>query len=66
MLRQTLARSALRSSRPCAKATQKTFATSARRQAEVQLTIGMAHDLKESWVWEGMANECYRWKAGLN
>jgi len=38
MLRQTLARSALRTSRQCRNAS-KTFATSSRRQAEVQLTI---------------------------
>jgi len=42
MLRQTLARTSLRASRQGVKAASKTFATSARRQAEVELTIGMA------------------------
>jgi NADH dehydrogenase (ubiquinone) Fe-S protein 1 len=42
MLRQTLARSALRTSRQTCTAS-RTFATSSRRQAEVQLTIGEVH-----------------------
>ncbi|RQM04757.1 hypothetical protein DH86_00004062, partial [Scytalidium sp. 3C] len=39
MLRQTLARSALRTSRQSSNAATRTFATSGRRQAEVELTI---------------------------
>jgi NADH dehydrogenase (ubiquinone) Fe-S protein 1 len=42
MLRQTLARSALRTSRQSCNA-PRTFATSSRRQAEVQLTVGKTH-----------------------
>jgi NADH dehydrogenase (ubiquinone) Fe-S protein 1 len=42
MLRQTLARSALWTSRQSCNAS-RTFATSSRRQAEVQLTVGKAH-----------------------
>jgi NADH dehydrogenase (ubiquinone) Fe-S protein 1 len=42
MLRQTLSRSALRSSRQSLYAA-RTFATSSRRQAEVTLTVGEAH-----------------------
>lgn len=40
MLRQHLSRSVLRSSKAASNAA-RTFATSSRRQAEVQLTIGM-------------------------
>ena len=43
MLRQTWARSSLLASRQGVKAASKTFATSARRQAEVELTIGKAY-----------------------
>jgi NADH dehydrogenase (ubiquinone) Fe-S protein 1 len=42
MLRQSLARSALRASRQSCNAS-RTFATSSRKQAEVQLTIGKTH-----------------------
>lgn len=49
MLRQSLARSALRTSRQSCNAA-RTFATTSRRQAEVTLTVGKAH-----WVcrWGG-------------
>jgi len=43
MLRQSLARSVLRTGRQSCNASTKTFGTSSRRQAEVTLTVGKAH-----------------------
>jgi hypothetical protein len=65
MLRQSLARSALRSSRQGAKTATKTFATSSRRQAEVELTIGKAHGDEETDK-EKMLMSCCRWQEGVN
>lgn len=52
MLRLTLSRSALQTGRRCSNAS-RTFATSGRRHAEVQLTIGIGPGL-----WIGIAVHC--------
>lgn len=53
MLRQTLARSALRTSKSSCQA-PRTFATTTRRQAEVELTVG-----KTNWLYGLYGSKVY-------
>jgi hypothetical protein len=64
MLRQSLVRSALRTGRQSCNAS-RTFATSSKRQAEVQLTVGKAHRVRSCEDRE-VANLGFRWQASLN
>lgn len=64
MLRQHLSRSVRRSTTSACNAA-RTFATSSRREAEVQLTIGTEPLIRDSSVGE-QANCWIRWKTGLH
>lgn len=61
MLRTQLVRSAVRAGKHARPAVSRTFASSAQRNAEVELTVGMS--LRSTQL--GKANVC-RWKEGLD
>lgn len=66
MLRHTLARTALRSSRTATKAS-RVFSTTPQRRAEVELTIGTQCIAKRTLrEYKNKLTMAFRWQEGLN